>query len=172
MRRFTPLLQILWLSAQASAIGCAAPDDSRLVDQLAAAADTTPGLRVDAESVLGSAWDTMWVIGPYYSLPWLSMSHPALRVANRTRVSVDEHAHVVVLMSGRQVWRAAEVPRSRVDFDLGERSIDQLPRRSAQFTVCRDSLNNRRVLAVAPSLVRSWIICPATRASPALGAPR
>ena len=167
MRRPWPPSLILLLLAQASILGCpAAPDDTRLVDDLAAVADTAAGVPVDAARVLAGSWDTMWVIGPYYSSFPLWSPHPAVRVANRTRVSVDEHAHVVVLMAGRQVVRAAEVPRHRVDFDLGERGMVQLPRGLAHFTVCRDTLGSRQVLAVSPSRVRSRTICSATPVAP------
>lgn len=168
MRRLWQPSVILCLLAQTATLGCAAaPDDTRLVDDLAAVATTATGVQVDAASVLTGSWDTMWVIGPYYSSFPLWSPHPAVRVANRTRVSVDEHAYVVVLMAGRQVIRAAEVPRNRVDFDLGKRSMVQLPRGLAHFTVCRDTLGNRQVLAVTPSLARAWIVCSATPGAPA-----
>lgn len=161
MPRAWTALRLCRLLALASTVGCAAaPADALLVDSLAAIADTARGVRVDAARILTGSWDTMWVIGPYYASFPLFSTNPAIRVANRTRVSVDEHAHVVVLMAGRQVVRAAEVPRSRVDFDLGNRSIVQLPRRLAHFTVCRDTLGNRQVLAVNPALARPWIVCP------------
>ena len=173
MRRLWPPSLILCLLAQASTLGCtSAPDDMRLVNALAAVAETAAGVRVDAARVLTGSWDTIWIIGPYYSSSLLSIPHPAVRVANRTRVSVDEHAHVVVLMAGRKVVRAAEVPRARVDFDLGERGMVQLPRGLAHFTVCRDTLSNRQVLAVTPSRARSWIICPPTPGAPAPRGPR
>ena len=171
MRRLCAPSRTLWLVAQTITIGCAAaPDDARIVEELAVAADSAPGVQVDAARALAGSWDTLWVIGPYYS-PSLLSAHPAVRVANRTRVSVDEHAHVVILMAGRRVLRAAEVPRARVDFDLGERSIVQVPRRLAHFTVCRNSFDNRQVLAVAPARARSWIICPAPAAAGSLPSP-
>ena len=168
MRRLWPSSLIFCLLAQTTTLGCAAaPADTRLIEDLSAVADTAAGVQVDAGRVLTGSWDTMWVIGPYYASFPLWSPHPAIRVANRTRVAVDEHAHVVVLMAGRHVVRAAEVPRARVDFDLGERSIARLPRGLAHFTVCRDTLGNRQVLAVTPSLTRAWIVCAVTPGAPA-----
>jgi hypothetical protein len=152
--------QLRFLASLIAVASCGAPvPRPDLVEVLQGAAGGDVGRTVTLADVAPYAWDTVWLFGPYSVSPTVMPEHPAVRAAKRTSVMVQEHAHAVVLMKGRRVVGYAEVPRHLADFDLAGANRQQLARSAARFTICRDTVSDRRVLAVAPQKTRTRISC-------------
>lgn len=157
---FAPLVAVL---------ACAEPTPRpELTASLERAAAADLGSTVRLADVAPFAWDTAWIFGPYSVSPTVMPDHPAIRAAKHTSVMGQENAHALVLMTGRRVVGYAEVPRHLADFDLAGAGRQQLDRAGATFTICRDTLADRRVLAISATKTRTWISCaPAAAPEPA-----